>query len=186
VRSLMAGVRRAEAGDLTVQVPLCGRDELMELASSFNVMTGNLDRAMKDIRNKNTGLAMVYSVGERLTKTIDLRELEEISLQSLMDVLDADRGLLLSNMAPHESEEILFRTRGDRRLHRASQIEGIGESSFVKEFSRLHLLLIEHLFWSHRAPRSSDASRKTVPRRAQTGRCHESCLLQKFAPVFHI
>ena len=118
VRRLIAGVRQAGAGDLTVRIPLRGRDELVELASSFNVMAGNLDRSLKDVRNKNTELSVVYSVVERLTKTINLRELKEISLQTLMDVLEADRVLLLSNMTPQESEEILIRTRGDRRLHR--------------------------------------------------------------------
>lgn len=118
VRCLMAGVRQAGAGDLTVRIPLRGRDELVELASSFNVMTGNLGRSLEDVRNKNAELSVVYSVVERLTKTINLRELKEISLQTLMDVLDADRVLLLSNMTPQESEEILIRTRGDRRLHR--------------------------------------------------------------------
>jgi diguanylate cyclase (GGDEF)-like protein len=118
VRCLMAGVRQAGAGDLTVRIPLRGRDELVELASSFNVMTGNLGRSLQDVRNKKTELSVVYSVVERLTKTINLRELKEISLQTLMDVLDADRVLLLSNMTPQESEEILIRTRGDRRLHR--------------------------------------------------------------------
>ena len=118
VRRLIAGVRRAGAGDLTVRIPLRGRDELVELASSFNVMAGNLDRSLKDVRNKNTELSVVYSVVERLTKTINLRELKEISLRTLMDVLEADQALLLSHMGPQEPEEILVRTRGDRRLHR--------------------------------------------------------------------
>jgi len=127
VRRLIAGVRRAGAGDLAVRIPPRGRDELAELASSFNVMAGNLDRSLKDVGDKNTELSVVYSVVERLTKTINLRELKEISLRTLMDVLEADRVLLLSNMAPQEPEEILIRTRGDRRLHRiGATAEGSG------------------------------------------------------------
>ena len=118
VRRLIAGVRRAGGGDLTVRIPLRGRDELVELASSFNVMAGNLDRSLKDVGNKNTELSVVYSVVERLTKTINLRELKEISLRTLMDVLEADQALLLSHMGPQEPEEILVKTRGDRRVHR--------------------------------------------------------------------
>jgi diguanylate cyclase (GGDEF)-like protein len=118
VRRLTAGVRQVGAGDLTVRIPLRGRDELEELAGSFNVMTGNLGRSLKDVRNKNTELSVVYSVVERLAKTINLREVKEISLQTLMDVLDADRVLLLSKMTPQESQEILIWARGDRRLHR--------------------------------------------------------------------
>ena len=127
VRRLIAGVRRAGGGDLTVRIPLRGRDELVELASSFNVMAGNLDRSLKDVGNKNTELSVVYSVVERLTKTINLRELKEISLRTLMDVLEADQALLLSHMGPQEPEEILVKTRGDRRVHRLGlPVEGGG------------------------------------------------------------
>jgi len=87
VRSLMAGVRQVGAGDLTVRVPLRGRDELAELARSFNVMAEKLGCSLDEIRNKNTELSVVYSVLERLTKTINLAELKEIILGTLMDVL---------------------------------------------------------------------------------------------------
>jgi diguanylate cyclase (GGDEF)-like protein len=139
VRRLITGVRQAGAGDLTVRIPLRGRDELVELASSFNVMAGNLERSLKDVRNKNTELSVVYFVVERLTRTINLRELKEISLQALMVVLDADRVLLLSNMTPQESEEILIRTRGDRRLHRigpTAEGSGTQPEGFPPEIAR--------------------------------------------------
>jgi diguanylate cyclase (GGDEF)-like protein len=131
-------VRQAGAGDLTVRIPLRGRDELVELASSFNVMAGNLNRSLKDVYNKNTELSVVYSVVERLTKTINLRELKEISLRTLMDVLEADQVLLLSNMTPQEPEEILIRTRGDRRLHRigpAAEGSGAQPEGFPPEIA---------------------------------------------------
>jgi diguanylate cyclase (GGDEF)-like protein len=118
VRRLIAGVRQVGAGELTVRVPLRGRGELVELASSFNVMAEKMGRSIEEVRHKNTELAVVYSVVERLTKTINLRELKKITLQTLMDVFEADRVLLLSNVTPQESEEILIRIRGDRRLHR--------------------------------------------------------------------
>src|ERR1035441_6510238 len=90
-------------------------------------MARRLGSSLQAVRNKKTELSVVYSVLNRLTKTINLRELKAISLQILMDVLDADRALLLSNMTPQESEEILIRTRGDRRLRRMSPTtEGSG------------------------------------------------------------
>jgi diguanylate cyclase (GGDEF)-like protein len=73
---------------------------------------------LQAVRNKEAELSVVYSVVNRLTKTINLKEVKAISLQTLMEVLDADRVLLLSNMTPQEPEEIVIRTRGDRRLHR--------------------------------------------------------------------
>jgi diguanylate cyclase (GGDEF)-like protein len=118
VGRLMAGVRQLGTGDLTVRVPVHGRDELAELASSFNGMAEDLGRSLDEIRNKNAELSVVYSILERLTKTINLAELKEIILQTMLDVFEADRVLLLSNLTAQESREVLIKVRGDSRLSR--------------------------------------------------------------------
>lgn len=121
VRRLMAGVRQLGTGDLTVRVPVRGRDELAVLASSFNSMTEDLGRSVEEIQNKNAELSVVYTILERLTETINLGELKEIILQTLLDVLDADRVLLMSNLLTlQEPGEILVRTRGVSRPGRLS------------------------------------------------------------------
>lgn len=120
---LMAGVRQLGKGDLSVRIPVCGRDELAELAGSFNQMAGDLGTSLEEVRNKNAELSVVYSILERLTKTINLGELKEIILQTLMEVLETDRVLLMSNLTPHQSREILIRTRGVERLHRITDPE---------------------------------------------------------------
>ena len=118
VGRLMAGVRQLGTGDLTVRVPVRGRDELAELASSFNGMAEDLGRSLDEIRNKNAELSVVYSILERLTKTINLAELKEIILQTMLDVFEADRVLFLSNLTAQESGEILIKIRGESRLYR--------------------------------------------------------------------
>lgn len=118
VGRLMAGVRQLGTGDLTVRVPVRGRDELSELASSFNGMAEDLGRSMDEIRDKNAELSVVYSILERLTKTINLAELKEIILQTTLDVFEADRVLILSNLTAQESGEILIKVRGVSRLYR--------------------------------------------------------------------
>ena len=118
VGRLMAGVRQLGTGDLTVRVPVRGRDELAELASSFNGMAEDLGRSLDEIRDKNAELSVVYSILERLTKTINLAELKEIILQTMLDVFEADRVLLLSNLTAQESGEILIKVRGVSRLYR--------------------------------------------------------------------
>jgi len=118
VGRLMAGVRQLGTGDLTVRVPVRGRDELAELASSFNGMAEDLGRSVEEIRNKEAELSVIYSILERLTKTINLAELKEIVLQAILDVLRADRVLFLSNLNAQESGEILIKIRGASRLQR--------------------------------------------------------------------
>lgn len=134
VNRLMAGVRQLGTGDLAVRVPVRGRDELAELASSFNGMAEDLGRSLEEIQNKNAELSVVYSILERLTKTIDLAELKEIILQTLIDVLGADRVLLMSNLTPQESGEILIKTRGVGRLHRIGPGEGGNAAALPEEF----------------------------------------------------
>jgi diguanylate cyclase (GGDEF)-like protein len=124
VRRLMAGVRQMGTGDLAAKVPVRGRDELAELASSFNQMGEDLGRSIEEIQNKNAELSVVYSILERLTKTIDLEELKEIILHTMIDVLGADRVLVVSHLDPQGSGEILMKTRGVSRLYRTSHTAG--------------------------------------------------------------
>jgi diguanylate cyclase (GGDEF)-like protein len=118
VGRLMAGVRQLGAGDLAVRVPVHGHGELAELADSFNGMAEHLSRSLEEIRNKNVEISETYSILERLTKTINLAELKEVVLQTLLDMFEADRVLLLSNLTAHESGEVLTKLRGKSRLYR--------------------------------------------------------------------
>ncbi len=118
VGRLLVGVRQLGTGDLTVRVPVRGRDELAELANSFNGMAEDIGRGIDEIRDKNAELSVVYSILERLTKTINLAELKEIILQTMMDVFEADLVLSLSNVTAQESGEILIKVRGASRLYR--------------------------------------------------------------------
>ena len=49
---LMKGTQRLRQGDLDVQIPLSSRDELGEVANSFNLMTRDLKRMMEGIAEK--------------------------------------------------------------------------------------------------------------------------------------
>ena len=122
VRRLMAGVRQLGTGDLAVRIPVRGRDELAELAGSFNQMAGDLSRNIEEVQNKKAELSVVYSILERLTETIDLAELKEIIQQTMMDVLGADRVLLLSNLPGQRSSEIVIRTKHVNRVHRIRDV----------------------------------------------------------------
>ncbi len=127
VSRMSAGVRRFRSGDLAARIPVRGRDELAELAGSFNRMAEELGGTLDEIRNKNSELTMVYSIVERLTKTIHLGELKEIILQTLLDVFEAEGVVLLSHLTRSGSGETLIKTRGKRRLGRIAHGEADGE-----------------------------------------------------------
>jgi two-component system, OmpR family, sensor histidine kinase MtrB len=50
VQRLAAAADQVAAGDLSIRLNPLGRDELAQLATTFNLMTGNLDRSMSDLR----------------------------------------------------------------------------------------------------------------------------------------
>lgn len=118
VRVLNEGARRIGSGDLAVRIPVRGRDELADLAETFNQMAEDLGSSVDELRNKNSELSMVYAIVEKLTKTINLEELKEIILQTLMDVFAADQVMLVSHLTQSRSGETLVKTRDEKRLGR--------------------------------------------------------------------
>jgi diguanylate cyclase (GGDEF)-like protein len=96
VDRLMTGVQRLAAGDLSVRVRVSGSGELSRLSAAFNSMAGDLGRSIDEIRDKNAELSVVYSILQRLTKTIDLAQLKDIVLQTFVEVLRANQAALVS------------------------------------------------------------------------------------------
>lgn len=130
VRALRAGVQKIGAGDLAVRIPVRGRDELADLAGAFNRMSEDLGHSVDELRNRNAELSMVYSIVEQLTKTINLGELKEIILNTLMDVFAADQVMLLSHLARAEAGETLVKSRERKRLGRVQPGEQAGPAMF--------------------------------------------------------
>ncbi len=131
VRGLMKGVARLGTGDLTVRVPVSGRGELAQLSSAFNEMTGDLGRNLDEIRNKTAELSIVYSILGRLTKSIELAELEDIVLQTFLEVFQADQALLVGRDAAGRFMETVSRTRNESRARRVRS--DVGEAVALPE-----------------------------------------------------
>lgn len=56
LRRLLGGVRAVTSGDLAVSVPVTSQDELGELAESFNMMTGELNRRTHELTQTSSEL----------------------------------------------------------------------------------------------------------------------------------
>lgn len=85
IRGTRAAVRRVAAGELDVQLPAQGNDDLAELALAFNSMTAALRRTVGDLRELEAGQRrFVSDVSHELRTPLT-------ALTTACDVLDANK-----------------------------------------------------------------------------------------------
>lgn len=119
VRRLAVGVRQLAGGDLKARVPITGRGELTELSRAFNGMAEDIGRGVEEIREKNAELTVVYSILGRLARSIDLRQLQDIVLQTILEVLHAEQAVMVSREMGDDAVTVLARSSAVTRLFRA-------------------------------------------------------------------
>lgn len=108
VRTLQAGTRRVAAGDLSYRLPPQSPDELGELAESFNQMTGELERARRQLIERTERSLMnsekMASLG-KLAATV-AHELNNPLFGILTYARLASRQLAGSDIPPAEREKL--------------------------------------------------------------------------------
>jgi class 3 adenylate cyclase/HAMP domain-containing protein len=103
VARLATAARQVGAGDFTARVPAIGRDELGQLGTAFNEMTGRLAQAHADLETKNTELA---SALQNLTESRQrLALLEQLKGELSKFVPDSVKRLLDQNPDATELEK---------------------------------------------------------------------------------
>jgi len=103
VARLATAARQVGAGDFTARVPAIGRDELGQLGTAFNDMTGRLAQAHADLETKNTELA---SALQNLTESRQrLALLEQLKGELSKFVPDSVKRLLDQNPDATELEK---------------------------------------------------------------------------------
>ncbi len=75
IRLLAATTRIISAGDLSQQVEITSRDEVGELAHSFNNMTVNLRETLSSLEQRNRGMEIIATLGKQLSAILNLEEL---------------------------------------------------------------------------------------------------------------
>ena len=82
-------------GDLSAPVIVHSRDEVGELAETFEVMRKNLRRYQSSLKNRIEELQTLYDVGRVISSTLDFNELLEIILDIIIKTLKAERGSIM-------------------------------------------------------------------------------------------
>jgi putative nucleotidyltransferase with HDIG domain len=96
VRALSVASASVAAGDLSPRVSYPGtRDELGEMASSFNKMTENLDRYTTNLKKRLRELSVLYDVGLTINSAADLDAVLSLILSNAGTAVNADCGSLL-------------------------------------------------------------------------------------------
>ncbi len=103
IESLAAAARRVGAGDFQARAPSDARDELGQLGSAFNEMTGRLSQAYRDLEGKNAELATTLANLQESRQRLEL--LEQLKGELSKFVPEAVKKLLEENPNAIELEK---------------------------------------------------------------------------------
>lgn len=86
VRALSRAARAIAGGDFTSRVAVKSRDEMADLAASFNVMGQEIERKIGD-------LSFINDASQGISKTLETKKLLEITLEKSLQLARGNRGL---------------------------------------------------------------------------------------------
>ncbi|NIO17158.1 MAG: diguanylate cyclase [Deltaproteobacteria bacterium] len=116
LRMIMEGAKKIRAGNLDTRIDLNVRGEMSELGGVFNSMVEGIGERIGEIEEKNFELVTLYSMLERITRTINLSELRRIVLDIIMEMLHGvEYGVIVIRLADEERVELYSRRVHDER-----------------------------------------------------------------------
>ncbi len=117
VDKLLDGIRRIRDQDFNTQIDTTAGGELGELAGAFNDMVTDTRCYVQQIKNKTTELSTLYSIVERVTRSIDLDQLKTIILDIMMDSFsDISLGAIVFRARDESGVQVSFRNAGDSAM----------------------------------------------------------------------
>lgn len=150
---LSGAAERVSEGDLDVRVPVHGRDEVAQLALSFNRMTAQTQsyvQALTSSRDQMRG--QLGRLGQTLTATLDLDRILEVILDTAMVTAGAEAGAILL-VDVDDADQLRQRAgEGDLGIEQPASIR-IGEGilgSIAASGAPAHGRITEGRFGEHR------------------------------------
>jgi diguanylate cyclase (GGDEF)-like protein len=83
IEKLAKGTQRIANGDLEYKVKIETKDEIGQLADSFNRMAKELAKVQKDLVSANEETMILYIISSKIIRTIDLDELLSVVLETI-------------------------------------------------------------------------------------------------------
>lgn len=109
--SLTEGAQRIADGDFSTKIKIKGKNEIADLADSFNQMTESLKDRSDSLTKKVLELATLYEMSRALGATLDLDRLLDSVLESALRIFGADVGYVV--MRERESADLEIRARSE-------------------------------------------------------------------------
>ncbi len=117
IQVLQAGADLIGQGNLNHRIEISTGDEIEDLANQFNKMAHKLklfyiglEENVKEkswkIEHQNKELSILYSIAATLNRALPLRELLDLTLNKMLDVMEADGGIIWMAQPPPGSSPI--------------------------------------------------------------------------------
>ncbi len=110
MRTVVQGAQRLRDGDFGTVIPAEGTGEICELARAFNDMAGGIREYVGEIEQKRFELSTLYTMVQKLSRTIETRELREIILDLIVETFPDVTSSVMVVRLGHEGA-IEFSTR---------------------------------------------------------------------------
>ncbi|MFZ2411801.1 MAG: GAF domain-containing protein, partial [Candidatus Methanoperedens sp.] len=92
IRTVTAGAKAIGEGKLDYRINITSRDEMGDLASSFNSMASELSNKAAAMRKKTQELSALYTVAKTVSQSLDMDEMLRGTLETVLQIMGADGG----------------------------------------------------------------------------------------------
>jgi diguanylate cyclase (GGDEF)-like protein len=152
VDQLLVGIRQIRKRDFETHIDTGVGGELGELAGAFNEMVIDTRGYVQQIKNKTTELSTLYSIVERVTRSIDLNQLRVIILDIVMDSFsDISLAAIVFQVHDEDGVQVSYRNAGDSETvyktfdDDSGQIQDLLEPEIVKRWVAGEIKEITHI-----------------------------------------
>ena len=127
VDALIDGTRRIRAREFDTQIETGTDGELGQLATSFNTMVRDTRNHVQEIKNKSFELSTLYSIVDRVTRSIDMENLRKIILDIVWEAFTGVHSALIVIRPRDDHEELLVGAREVGKEMTTNIVVGCGE-----------------------------------------------------------